>query len=41
MKQKQKNCLGTEKVTILKRHSVAEEPVSDFCDKYNINPTAF
>ncbi len=32
---------GKEKVAILRRHLLEGEPVSDVCDRYDLNPTVF
>lgn len=41
MRKQRKNYTGKEKVYILKRHLVDREPVSDLCDKYDLQPTVF
>ena len=41
MRKERKNYTGKEKVYILKRHLVDREPVSDLCDKYDLQPTVF
>lgn len=41
MRKQRKNYTGKEKVFILKRHLVDREPVSDLCDKYDLQPTVF
>ena len=41
MGKKRKNYSAEEKVSILKKHLVEKEPVSDLCDKYNLQPTVF
>ena len=41
MNKRRKNYTPEEKVTILKKHFVEEESVSDLCDKYNLQPTVF
>lgn len=41
MNKSRKNYTPEEKVSILKKHLVEKEPVSDLCDKYNLQPTVF
>jgi len=41
MRKKRKNYTGQEKVAILKQHLVDQVPVSDLCDKYQLQPTVF
>ena len=41
MNKRRKNYTPEEKVAILKKHLVEKEPVSDLCDKYNLQPTVF
>jgi transposase-like protein len=41
MRKQRKNYTNQEKVFILKRHLVDREPLSDLCDKYNLQPTVF
>jgi transposase len=41
MRKQRKNYTNQEKVFILKRHLIDREPVSDLCDKYNLQPTVF
>ncbi len=41
MKKKRNNYTPEEKVLILKRHLIDKIPVSDLCDKYNLQPTVF
>jgi transposase-like protein len=41
MRKKRHNYTPEEKVAILKLHLVEQVPVSDLCDKYNLQPTAF
>jgi transposase len=41
MRKKRKNYTGQEKVVILKQHLVDQVPVSDLCDKYQLQPTLF
>ncbi len=41
MRKKRKNYTAQEKVAILKRHLVDQIPVSDLCDKYQLQPTVF
>ena len=41
MKKARRNYNPREKVAILRRHLVEKEPVSDLCDKLNLQPTVF
>lgn len=41
MRKKRHNYTPEEKVQILKRHLVEQEPVSDLCDRYELQPTVF
>jgi len=41
MNKRRKNYTSEEKVSILKKHLVEKESVSDLCDKYNLQPTVF
>ena len=41
MRKKRHNYTPEEKVAILKRHLVERMPVSDVCDKYQLQPTVF
>ena len=41
MKKKRHSYTPEEKVIILKRHLIDKVPVSDICDKYNLQPTVF
>lgn len=41
MRKQRKNYTNQEKVFILKRHLIDREPVSELCDKYNLQPTVF
>ena len=41
MRKKRHNYTPEEKVAILKRHLVEQMPVSDLCDKYQLQPTIF
>lgn len=41
MRKKRKNYSAQEKVVILKYHLVDQIPVSDLCDKYQLQPTVF
>lgn len=41
MKKKRYNYRSDEKVAILKQHLVDHVPVSDICDKYELQPTVF
>lgn len=41
MRKQRKNYSGKEKVFILKCHLVDQIPVSDLCDKYQLQPTVF
>lgn len=41
MRKKRKNYTGQEKVAILKQHLIDQAPVSDLCDKYQLQPTLF
>ena len=39
MSKSRKNYTPEEKVAILKKHFVEKVPVSDLCDRYNLQPT--
>ena len=41
MRKSRKNYTPKEKVAILRRHLVEKEPVSNICDKYQLQPTVF
>lgn len=41
MRKTRKNYTGQEKVSILKRHLLEQIPISDLCDKYNLQPSVF
>ena len=41
MNKRRKNYTPEEKESILKKHFVEKESVSDLCDKYNLQPTVF
>lgn len=41
MRKKRHNYTGKEKVAILKCHLIDQIPVSDLCDKYQLQPTVF
>jgi transposase-like protein len=41
MRKKRHNYTPEEKVVILKRHLIEKIPVSDLCDEYQLQPTAF
>ena len=41
MKKKRHSYTPEEKVIIIKRHLIDKLPVSDICDKYNLQPTVF
>jgi len=41
MRKKRHNYTPEEKVAILKRHLVEQVPISDLCDKYQLQPTVF
>lgn len=41
MKKERKNYTPQEKVAILRRYLIDKEPVSDICDKYQLQPTVF
>lgn len=41
MRKKRKNYSSQEKVSILKEYLVERRPVSDLCDKYDLQPTVF
>ena len=40
-KKQRRNYSGAEKVSILKRHLVGKESVSDICDDVNLSPNQF
>ena len=41
MSKKRKNYSGKEKVKVVRLHLVEKMPVSDICDKYDIQPTVY
>jgi len=41
MRKVRKNYSAEEKVAILKKHFVEQAPVSDLCDRYELQPTVF
>jgi len=41
LKKERHNYTAQEKVSILKRHLVEKQPVSEICDKHNLQPTVF
>lgn len=41
MKRERRKFADAEKVRILRLHLIDKKPVSDICDKYNLNPTIF
>jgi transposase-like protein len=41
MRKKRHSYTPEEKVAILKRHLVEQVPISDLCDKYQLQPTVF
>lgn len=41
MKRKRKQYSPEEKVAIIRRHLVENEPVSDLCDRYGLHPTVY
>ena len=41
MSKRRNNYTPEEKVTILRKHFIDIESVSDLCDKYNLQPTVF
>ena len=41
MKKPRKNYTAQEKVVILRKHLVEKEPVSDICEKLNLQPSVF
>jgi len=41
MKKQRKHYTGEEKVTILRRHLLDQEPVSKLCDELGLQPTVF
>lgn len=41
MRKQRHNYTPEEKVAILKKHLVERVPVSDLCDKYQLQPTVF
>jgi len=41
MRKRRHNYTPEEKVAILKRHLVEQVPISDLCDKYQLQPTVF
>jgi transposase-like protein len=41
LKKARKNYTPDEKVAILRKHLVEKEPVSDICERLNLQPTVF
>ena len=41
MKKPRKHYSGEEKVAILRRHLMEQEPVSKLCDEFGLQPTVF
>ena len=41
MKKPRKHYTGEEKVAILRRHLLEQEPVSKLCDEFGLQPTVF
>jgi transposase-like protein len=41
MRKVRKNYSAEEKVALLKKHFVEQVPVSDLCDRYELQPTVF
>jgi transposase len=41
MRKDRKNYTSAEKVAILKQHLLEGKPISDLCDKYQLQPTVF
>ncbi len=41
MKRQRKQYTSEEKVSILRKHLLEREPVSDVCDEYGLQPTVF
>lgn len=41
MKKERHNYTPQEKVAILRKHLVERQPVSEICDKHNLQPTVF
>ena len=41
MKKTRKHYTGEEKVAILRRHLLEQEPVSKLCDEFGLQPTVF
>jgi transposase len=41
LKKERKNYTPQEKVAILRRHLIEKEPVSDICEKLELQPTVF
>lgn len=41
MSKKRRNFSSSEKLSILKRHFVGKEPVSDICEELSIHPNQF
>lgn len=41
MRKARKDYTGEEKVALLKQHLVEGTPVSEICDKHNLQPTVF
>jgi transposase-like protein len=41
LKKERKNYTGQEKVAILRRYLIEKEPISDICEKLNLQPNVF
>ena len=41
MKKQRKRYAATEKISILRQHLIEKVPVSDLCDRYQLQPTVF
>jgi len=41
LKKERHNYTPQEKVSILRKHLIEKQPVSDICDKQNLQPTVF
>jgi transposase-like protein len=41
LKKERHNYTPQEKVSILRKHLVEKQPVSEICDKHNLQPTVF
>jgi transposase-like protein len=41
LKKERHNYTPQEKVTILRKHLIEKQPVSEICDKHNLQPTVF